>query len=193
MFIGSTDDGHTFAARNTPIPSARRALTAAGFTARPHQRRTLYLLPPGRHTAETHERAGNALYGLLAHTLDFVDLAWTTRWPPTSPARADVRIAFADEQVTATARTGTGTGTGTREILIRHGFLPTPNGHALLTGLSERDRVNAVVRTESHLHTERITVHVSLGFPTPDAIPPKPGRTPAPTLTPGRSAQPRTR
>ncbi|MFE4664517.1 hypothetical protein ACFRI7_11875 [Streptomyces sp. NPDC056716] len=188
MFIGSTDDGHTFVTLNAPIPGARQALAEAGFTARSHHGRTLYLFPPGPTTAEAHEKAGVALYGLLAHTLDFADLAWTTRQPSSGPEQAAVRITFAGEQVTATARTSAG-----RDILTRHGFLTTGDILTLPPGLSERDRVGAVVRLESHLYTEGITVHVALGFPTVDAIPPKPGPEPAPVPAPGCTAKPRTR
>lgn len=187
VFIGSTDDGWTFAVLNRRLPhSARQALIEAGFTARTQRGRTLYVLPPGQPTAEAHERTGVALYGLLAHTMDFADLSWTTRWPNAGPETADVRIAFAGEQVTATAGTGTG-----RSILHRHGFAPARGQLTLPAGLGERDRVGAVVRAESHLHSEGITVHVSLGIPTLYAIPPVPGRTPAPS--PSRPGQPRTR
>ncbi|MFI6289320.1 hypothetical protein ACIBCM_32025 [Streptomyces sp. NPDC051018] len=189
VFIGSTDDGWTFAVLNRHLPrEARQSLTDAGFTARAHQGRTLYLFPPGQPTAETHERAGIALYGLLAHTMDFADLFWTTRWPNPGPAKADVRITVADDQVTATARS-----TSATEILAQHGFLPTPAGRTLPAGLSERDRVAAIVRAESHLHADGITVHVSLGIPTLNAIPPAPGWATGPTPGPASPTRPRTR
>ncbi|MFI1890212.1 hypothetical protein [Streptomyces jumonjinensis] len=189
VFIGSTDDGWTFAVLNRRLPSeARQSLTDAGFITRAHQGRALYLLPPGQPTAENHERAGTALYGLLAHTMDFADLSWTTRWPSAGPEKADVRIVVADDQVTATARSTAGT-----EILAQHGFLPTHAGQALPASLSERDRVAAVVRAESHLHAEGNIVHVSLGIPTLDAIPPAPGWTSAPAAGPVPATRPRAR
>ncbi|MBT2527558.1 hypothetical protein J7E91_19545 [Streptomyces sp. ISL-99] len=67
VFIGSTDDGHTFVILNRPIRDAERLLTEAGFLAPEHLGRRLYLLPPGT-AQDTHERAGIAMYGLLAHT-----------------------------------------------------------------------------------------------------------------------------
>ncbi|MFJ8151138.1 hypothetical protein [Streptomyces sp. NPDC094468] len=73
VFIGSTDDGHTFIVINRRIRDADRLLTQAGFLAREHLGRTLYLLPPGT-AQDAHERAGIAMYGLLAHTHDLVDL-----------------------------------------------------------------------------------------------------------------------
>ncbi|PIM65985.1 hypothetical protein CTU88_45805, partial [Streptomyces sp. JV178] len=79
-----------------------RMLTAAGFTAREHQGRTLYLLPP--QTSEgAHESAGVAAYGLMAHTMDLVDLAWTTHHPSTNDAEPEATIRFRDGTVTATA------------------------------------------------------------------------------------------
>ncbi|MET9832788.1 hypothetical protein ABZ078_26590 [Streptomyces sp. NPDC006385] len=96
VFIGSTGDGWTFVVLNRPIPHAARILTEAGFTAREHQGRTLYLLPP-KTAQDAHERAGVATYGLLAHTLDLADLAWTTRHHGTSAApQPDVSIRFTD-------------------------------------------------------------------------------------------------
>lgn len=47
MFIGSTDDGHTFVVLNRRIRDGDRLLTEAGFRAREHLGRMLYLLPPG--------------------------------------------------------------------------------------------------------------------------------------------------
>ena len=85
IVIGSTDDGHTFIVINRPIRAAHRILTQNGFTAREHQGRTLYLLPPGTSTQDAHDRAGNALGDLLAHIMDFVDLSSTTRWMDSGP------------------------------------------------------------------------------------------------------------
>ncbi|MER6424713.1 hypothetical protein [Streptomyces sp. NPDC001137] len=67
VFIGSTDDGHTFVVLNRRIRDADLLLTEAGFLSREHLGRRLYLLPPGT-AQEAHERAGIAMYGLLAHT-----------------------------------------------------------------------------------------------------------------------------
>ncbi|MEU4486690.1 hypothetical protein AB0H94_17690 [Streptomyces purpurascens] len=76
VFIGSTDDGYTFVVLNRPIRDADRA--QAGFLTREHLGRRIYLLPPG--TAQNaQERAGSAMYGLLAYTRDLIDLSWTTR------------------------------------------------------------------------------------------------------------------
>jgi hypothetical protein len=189
VFVGSTDDGWTFAALNRHLPpSARQSLTDAGFTARAHQGRSLYLLPPGRPPAETHERAGVALYGLLAHTLDFADLSWTTRWPHPRPEKADVRITVTGDQVTATTRSTAGT-----QILAQHGFVPIPAGQALPKSMGEAERVAAIVRAESHLFAHGIVAHVSLGIATLDAIPPAPGWNPVPTPAPAPPTRPRAR
>ncbi|MEU9344148.1 hypothetical protein AB0D74_23405 [Streptomyces sp. NPDC048278] len=72
VFIGSTDDGHTFVVLNRRLREADRLLTDAGFLAREHLGRKLYLLPPGS-AQDAHERAGVAVYGLLAHTHDLID------------------------------------------------------------------------------------------------------------------------
>ncbi|RAJ64232.1 hypothetical protein K376_01329 [Streptomyces sp. PsTaAH-130] len=40
VFIGSTDDAHTFLVLNRPVPGANRLLTDAGFTARKVNGRT---------------------------------------------------------------------------------------------------------------------------------------------------------
>lgn len=96
VFIGSTGDGWTFVVLNRRIRNGARILTGAGFTAREHQGRTLYLLPPET-AQDAHERAGVAAYGLMAHTLDLVDLAWTTRQHGGTPSREpDVTICFTD-------------------------------------------------------------------------------------------------
>lgn len=106
MFIGSTDDGHTFVVLNRRIRDTARLLTEAGFLTREHLGRTLYLLPPGT-ALDAHERAGIAMYGLLAYTHDLVDLAWTTRQDGAAPSREpDVAIRFTDHAVSATAATG---------------------------------------------------------------------------------------
>lgn len=118
VFIGSTDDGHTFVVLNRRIRDTDRLLTDAGFLTREHLGRTLYLLPPST-AQDAHERAGIAMYGLLAHTHDLVDLAWTTRQDDATPSREpDVTIRFTDHAVTATAATG-----HADAILAQHGFI----------------------------------------------------------------------
>ncbi|MEU9189253.1 hypothetical protein AB0D14_32855 [Streptomyces sp. NPDC048484] len=184
IFIGSTDDGWTFVALNRPLPRAARILTAAGFTARQHQGRTLYLLGP--ETAEdAHERAGVAAYGLMAHTLDLVDLAWTTRQHGATPAaRPEVTIRFTNDAVTATAATGRA-----GAVLARHGFTPAgaKRQYALPPGLGERDALGTIVRAEAHLYADGISVRIDLGIATWQDIPPapsRPGAAPTPPPTP---------
>ncbi|MGW0710500.1 hypothetical protein ACWD4G_31860 [Streptomyces sp. NPDC002643] len=193
VFVGSTDDAWTFLVLNRPIRGAARILTAAGFTTRAHRGRTLYLLPP--ETAEdAHERAGIAAYGLMAHTLDFADLAWTTRHPHTHAhgARPEVTIDFHNGTVTAIALT-----TRAGEILTQHGFTPTPavtqaaRPYALPAALGEIDALTAVVRAETHLSAVGITVRVGLGIPTPDGIPPAPSHRPATPPPPSPDQTPR--
>lgn len=104
VFIGSTGDAHTFVVLNRPIRSADRLLTGAGFTARRVNGRTLYLLPPTT-SEEANERAGTAMYGLLSHTHDLVDLSWTTRRSPQSPGpEPDLCFTLTDTALTATRR-----------------------------------------------------------------------------------------
>ncbi|MEU9396949.1 hypothetical protein AB0D86_44035 [Streptomyces sp. NPDC048324] len=181
VFIGSTGDGWTFVVLNRPIRNAARILTGAGFTAREHQGRTLYLLPP--ETAEDgHERASVAIYGLLAHTMDLVDLAWTTRQHGANPAaQPDVTVWFTDHAVTATAATGQAAA-----ILAQYGFTPTgaKRQYTLPPGLGERDALNAVVRAEAHLYTDGISVRIDLGIATPQDIPPAPSLPAASPATP---------
>lgn len=173
VFIGSTGDGWTFVVLNRPIRNAARILTRAGFTAREHQGRPLYLLPP--ETAEdAHERAGVAAYGLMAHTLDLVDLAWTTRQHGATPSHEpDVTIRFTDHAVTATAATGQADA-----LLVQHGFVAAEakRQYALPSGLGERDAVSAVVRAEAHLYAHGISARIDLGIATPQDIPPAPSR-----------------
>ncbi|MER6531646.1 hypothetical protein [Streptomyces sp. NPDC001508] len=180
VFIGSTDDGWTFVVLNRPIHGASRILTGAGFTARRHQGRTLYLLPPD--TAEdAHERAGVAVYGLMSHTL--VDLAWTTRQPTADgTAEPEVVIRFAGTTVTATAATDQAA-----SVLVQHGFLPgvEPRHFALPSRLGEHEALQAVVHAEAHLYTQGISVRIHLGMATVEDIPPAPNR---PGSTPVRPA-----
>jgi hypothetical protein len=182
VFIGSTGDGWTFVVLNRPLRNAARILTGAGFTAREHQGRTLYLLPP--ETAEdAHERAGVAAYGLMAHTQDLVDLAWTTHHPSTDGAEREATIRFHDGTVTATALTDRA-----GDVLTQHGFTPTETTgeYTLAAGPGAADAVNAVVRAEAHLYTHGVRVHVDLGIATTQDIPPapsRPGAAPAPPPT----------
>ncbi|MFD7137018.1 hypothetical protein [Streptomyces sp. NPDC059894] len=172
VFIGATGDGHTFLVLNRPIPQATRILTDAGFTARRHHGRTLYLLPPD--TAEdAHERAGVAAYGLMAHTHDLVDLAWTTRHHNGAQDPPDVTLRFTDGTVTATAATN-----AAHAVLLQHGFTPTERDgdYELPSALSERTTLSAVVSAEAHLHVHGVSVHVDLGIPTVQDIPPAPPR-----------------
>ncbi|MGC5041293.1 hypothetical protein ACPXCS_38080 [Streptomyces sp. DT190] len=191
VFIGSTDDGWTFVVLNRPIRNATRILTGAGFTSREHQGRTLYLLPP--ETAEdAHERAGVAAYGLLAHTHDLVDLAWTTRQQSTSPtAQPDVTIRFTDRVVTATAATEQAAA-----ILAQHGFTSAggKRQYTLPPQLGESDALSAVIGAEAHLHVHGISVRVALGIATLHDIPPAPSRQGAPPAPPSTTqAQRRSR
>jgi hypothetical protein len=173
VFVGSTGDGWTFVVLNRPIRNAARILTGAGFTAREHQGRTLYLLPPDA-AEDAHERAGVAAYGLMAYTLNLADLAWTTRQYGASLAvPPDVAIRFTDHAVTATAATDQA-----GAILVQHGFTPmgAKQQYTLPPGLGERDALSAVVRAEAHLYTDGISVRIDLGIPTTRDIPPAPTR-----------------
>ncbi|MFC9464366.1 hypothetical protein [Streptomyces coelicoflavus] len=190
IFIGSTSDGWTFLLLNRPIHHATRILTGAGFTAREHQGRTVYLLPP--ETAEdAHERAGIAAYGLMAHTHDLVDLAWTTRPQPAgTTARPDVNIRINDGSATASATTDQA-----QAILAQNGF--TNAGRArdftLPDQLGEADALNTVVHAEAHLVSHGVSVRVDLGIATVQDIPPAPPRPrsapipPSPPPSRGRS------
>ncbi|MFD5751487.1 hypothetical protein [Streptomyces sp. NPDC127033] len=192
VFIGSTGDGHTFLVLNRRIRGAERLLTEAGFTARSHHGRTVYLLPPST-TKDAFERASVAEYHLLAHTMDFVDLAATTRYSAAGPTpEPDVHFRFADGAATATTgvnRAGV--------VLTLHGFTPGTAGtpYTLAPGLDERDAVNTVARAEAHLYAEGFGVSIDLGIATPEAIPPAPGRTAtaAPNTPAPQHSRPRTR
>jgi hypothetical protein len=97
VFIGSTDDGHTFVLLNRRIRDADQLLTQAGFHSREHHGRRLYLLPPAT-AQDVHERAGVAMYALLAHTHDLVDLPG----PPAGvPASRPVDQTCSSSSVTA--------------------------------------------------------------------------------------------
>ncbi|MGX1761080.1 hypothetical protein ACWIG5_29870 [Streptomyces lydicus] len=186
VFIGSTDDGHTFVVLNRRIRDADRLLTDAGFLAREHLGRTLYLLPPGA-ARDAHESAGDAMDGLLARTIDIVDLSWTTRWSPDTPeADPDLRFQFNDGTVTATAETITA-----RSLLEQHGFALAANGSTYQPppGLEQSHLLGAVTAAETHAYTHGLTVHVGLGIPTPMDIPAAPRRaSPAPPSPPSGPA-----
>ncbi|WP_246212514.1 hypothetical protein [Streptomyces abyssomicinicus] len=107
VFVGATADGYTFALLNRPLRAGPRLLTDAGFTAHGHGGRTAYLFAPST-GQEAHTRAGDALADLLEHTLDIVDLAWTTRWHPAGRPAPDVRFRFSHSAMTATAETSNG-------------------------------------------------------------------------------------
>ncbi|MFE9308094.1 hypothetical protein ACFYM5_10375 [Streptomyces sp. NPDC006706] len=187
VFIGSTDDGYTFLVLNRRLPGADRLLTDAGFTARAHHDRTVYLLPPGI-PQDAHERAGQAMYGLLERAHDLVDLSWTTRWSPHGPLpEPDLRIQFADGIVTATAKTPEA-----RSLLEQHGFTPSPDGssHRPPAGLDERGLLGAVVGVESHAYAHGVAVRVGLGIATPAAIPVAARRATLATVPTGPAANP---
>ncbi|MEU6227512.1 hypothetical protein [Streptomyces sp. NPDC047042] len=175
VFIGSTGDAHTFVVLNRRIRGANRLLTGAGFTARTVNGRTVYLLPPTT-SEEADERAGIAMYGLLSHTHDLVDLSWTTRRSPHSPRpEPDLRFTLTDTALTATAATAEA-----RSLLEHHGFTHRDGtSYEATAPVNERDLLDTVVRAESHAHADALCVLVELGIPTPDAIPAAPQRTPA--------------
>ncbi|MER5793294.1 hypothetical protein [Streptomyces sp. NPDC001980] len=168
VFIGSTDDGHTFVILNRRLRDADRLLTEAGFLPREHLGRMLYLLPPGT-TQDVHERAGVAMYGLLAHTHDLVDLSWTTRWNPDQPAGGpDLQFQFGDGTVAVTASTTTA-----RSLLEQHDFVPTADGASYRPrdGLDERGLLGTVTAAEAHTYAHGLNTRVRLSIPTPADIP----------------------
>ncbi|GLW47582.1 hypothetical protein Stsp02_32440 [Streptomyces sp. NBRC 14336] len=168
VFIGSTDDGHTFVVLNRRIRDADLLLTEAGFLLREHLGCRLYLLPPGT-AQEAHERAGIAMYGLLAHTHDLIDLSWTTRWSPDHQAvDPDLHFQFGDGTVAVTAKT-----TSARSLLEQHGFAPTADGslYRPQEGLDERGLLGVVTAAEAHAYAHGLSARVQLGIPTPADIP----------------------
>ncbi|MFE6159999.1 hypothetical protein ACFQ7F_13925 [Streptomyces sp. NPDC056486] len=184
VFIGSTDDGHTFAVLNRRIPDADRLLTEAGFTARRHLGHTLYLLPPGT-AQDAHERAGTAMYGLLAHTLDLVDLSWTTRWMPDGPLPApQLQVQFTADTVTATAGSD-----AARSLLEQHGFALAADGSSYQppARLEKDSLLGVVTRIETHAYADGLSVRIGLNIPTPEAIPAPPRRA-APAAQSGPAA-----
>ncbi|MEU2991588.1 hypothetical protein ABZ772_14550 [Streptomyces griseoincarnatus] len=181
VFIGSTDDGHTFVILNRRISDADRLLTEAGFHPREHHGRRLYLLPPGT-VQDVHERAGVAMYGLLAHTHDLVDFSWTTRWSPDQPAGGpDLRFQFGDGTVAVTASTA-----AARLLLEQHGFVSTADceSYRPRDGLDERGLLGAVTAAEAHAYTHGLSARVHLGIPTPSDIPASTRRRSAPATGP---------
>jgi hypothetical protein len=112
----------------------------------------------------------------MAHTMDLVDLAWTTLHPSTGTAEPEVTMRFHDGTVTATAVTDRTAG-----VLTQHGFIPAERTrkYTLPAGLSESDAVSTVVRAETHLYTLGVSVRVDLGIPTLQDIPPAPSQPPA--------------
>ncbi|AUH40544.1 hypothetical protein CXR04_10050 [Streptomyces sp. CMB-StM0423] len=171
MFIGSTDDAHTFVVINRRIPDADRMLAEAGFQAREHHGRTLYVLPPA--TAQSsHERAGAIMYGLLAHTHDLIDFSWTTLWSPDRPvSNPDLHFRFSDNTVSVTAKSATA-----RSILEQHHFIPMADGASYRPPdkLSKRGLISAVTLTDGHAHAHGLDVRISLGIPTLADIPAAP-------------------
>ncbi|AKN73736.1 hypothetical protein QR97_31965 [Streptomyces sp. PBH53] len=189
VFIGSTDDGHTFVVLNRPIRGANRMLTGAGFTARRINDRTVYLLPPTT-AEEVNERAGIAMYGLLAHTPDVVDLSWTTQGNP-QDAQPEPSISFT---LTSTSFSVTATTEVARLLLEHHGFARSADDTSYQPAmpLGMPHLLGAVVRTQAHARSYGITVHVELGIPTPDAIPaPSPRPSAAGPGRPGAGPAPR--
>ncbi|EOY45734.1 hypothetical protein ACWDYK_01650 [Streptomyces anthocyanicus] len=173
IFIGSTSDGWTFLLLNRRIHHATPILAGAGFTAREHRGRTVYLLPPET-SEDAHESVGVAAYGLMSHTHDLVDLAWTTRPRPAgTTARPDVNIGFHDGSVTASATTDQA-----QAVLAQHGFTNagTDRDFTLPDRLGEADAMNTVVRAEAHLFLCGVSVRVDLGIATVQDIPPAPPR-----------------
>ncbi|MGX1853851.1 hypothetical protein [Streptomyces sp. NPDC055299] len=175
VFIGSTDDAHTFVVFNRPRRGADRILTDAGFTAREYNGRTIYLLPPGM-PQDANERAFWDLHGLLVGHKEFVDLSWTDPWYAQGPLPGShLRFHFADGTVTATAETDTA-----RWILEMYGFTPSPDGsYQPPSGLDELGLLDAVEYAHAHAYIVGLGSRVDLGIPTPDAIPIAPRQKPA--------------
>ncbi|QQC92693.1 hypothetical protein [Streptomyces alfalfae] len=181
VFIGSTDDGHTFVLLNRRIRDADRLLTEAGFHSREHHGRRLYLLPPAT-AQDVNERAGVAMYALLAHTHDLVDLSWTTRWSPGQPAGGpDLQFEFGDGTVAVTAST-----TAARLLLEQHGFVSTADGASYRPrdGFDQRGLLGAVTAAEAHAYAHGLSARVRLGIPTPADIPASARRRSAPATGP---------
>ncbi|MET8577347.1 hypothetical protein [Streptomyces sp. NPDC005012] len=166
VFLGSTNDGHTFAVLNSDkrryLRPAHHVLTKAGFAPVDHRGRIVYLLPP----TDTLHQAGQAMYELCAHTADMADLAWTAR-----PRHADpqVRILFTGNKVSIV------TDSPRARVALRQLGTVNENANgdfALSDSLTEREKVRAVVRIDLRLDRQNITSHIDLGIATPAAIPP---------------------
>ncbi|WTD05878.1 hypothetical protein OH717_26520 [Streptomyces albidoflavus] len=168
VFVGSTDDGHTFVVLNRRVRGADKTLTEAGFHRQAHPGRTLYLLPPGL-PEEANERVGTATDGLLAHTHDLVDLSWTTRWDPDRPdSAADLHVQFLSGTVVLTPKS-----TATRTLLSQHTDLASAADGSFRpqTGLDQRRQLAIVTAIETHAFMHSLKVHIDLGIPTPSEIP----------------------
>lgn len=187
VFIGSTDDAHTFVVFNRPRLGVERILTDAGFTARERNGRTLYLLPPGL-PQDANDRAFWDLHGLLFGKKEFVDLSWTTPWHSQGPLPGShLCFRFADGTVTATAETDMA-----RWILERHGFTPSPDGsYQPPSGLAELGLMDAVEYAHAHAYIMGLGSRVDLGIPTPMDIPAAPR--PVTPAVPGPPPGPATR
>lgn len=169
VFVGSTDDGFTFAILNVDNPKVPKVLTDHGFTPRPIHGRTIYLLPSDIRPRDAHVRVQQALYSLCSHSSDIVDLSQATRWwAPDAPPTV-VRFDLSGGRVCATADP---TVKAAAEVLTRHGFTATETGYVLPTGMSERAQVHAVYRADIRLWTRGLGCEMALGIPTPDQIPP---------------------
>lgn len=104
--------------------------------------------------------------------MDFVDLSSTTRWTESGPLpETAARFDLSNGHVTATAHTD-----AARQVLEQHGFQRTATRYALTGERGDRESVGVVAQAESHLWSLGLGVEVSLGIPTPDAIPPAPDR-----------------
>ncbi|RLU82543.1 hypothetical protein CTZ27_29910 [Streptomyces griseocarneus] len=172
VFIGSTDDAHTFVLLNRPVLGGHRILTSAGFSRHEHLGRTVYLLPPEEHGDVASDRTGTAMAQLIKHTMDIVDLAWTTTFhSPIRSGRPEVRIRVCGATVTATADTDRA-----RAVLAQSGFDMHGDGVLRLPDdVDEPGAVSRLVRAEAHLMLDGCRVRVDLGIATPAGLPPAPG------------------
>lgn len=175
VFIGSTDDGHTFVLVNRRVPGADQALTEAGFTALRQGSRTVYLLPPSESAQDAHEKTGQVMDTLFGRTLDIVNLSWTTHWQQDGPVpEPTVHIRFAATNIEATTANETASA-----VLTQHGFTAhkTASRHEIFVlpeELPEPEKLSTVLRVYGHLAAHKIEAHVHLGIATPDDIPPRP-------------------
>ncbi|MGX1759935.1 hypothetical protein ACWIG5_24010 [Streptomyces lydicus] len=167
VFIGTTADRFTFIVLNRYFRDAEHMLVKAGFTADQQHGRTIYLLAPEL-AEEVNDRAGLAVYSLLAHTTDLVDLSDTTRWGSAGPAsEPELTFRFINGTVTATAKSE-----ASRALLAMHGFTrsASSSSYRAPAGLGERALVNVVVRADSHAFVDGLSVRIDLGVATPDAL-----------------------